>query len=74
MLLTTAGATASQISLVPLRALDRWRSLQLRPPPLTEVNACFAVELPPDIRKATISSPVCEVVIAGELMLDDAVA
>ena len=57
ILLTTAGATACQISLVPFCVFDRSRRLQVKPPPVTDENDCRVPALPSDMMKARMSSP-----------------
>src|SRR3954452_13660380 len=68
-LFSALGAAACQISAVPARVFVRWRSRQVSPPPLTELNDSAPLEGPSEARNATSSSPAWAVLIAGEAML-----
>src|SRR4051794_41726124 len=66
-LLSAVGATACQISAVPGWAFVRWRSVQVRLPPLTVAIDWPDARLgPSDATNATSSSPGLAVLSGGE--------
>src|SRR4051794_41598260 len=72
-LLSAVGATACQISAVPGWAFVRWRSVQVRLPPLTVAIDWPDARLgPSDATNATSSSPGLAVLSGGETSAVDA--
>jgi hypothetical protein len=69
-LVSGLAATAAQISAVPGWAFVRWRSVHVRPPPVTDEKACESpVPGPSDVRNATRRSLALEVAMAPDVML-----
>src|SRR5215467_13871850 len=70
MLLSVAGATACQISAVPGRLLARDRSVQVSPPPVTELMVCAdPLPGPSAAMNASRSSFPCLVLKAGDAIV-----
>ena len=71
-LLSAAGATACQISAVPGRLLERDRSVQVSPPPVTEPIVCEPRPGPSVAMNASSSSFPCLVLKLGDTIVEAA--
>src|SRR5262249_56500706 len=72
-LLSAAGATACQISAVPGRLLERDRSVQVSPPPVTEAMVCDEpLPGPSAVINASSSSFPCLVSKVGDVIVEAA--